>query len=141
MESVRRRSFLPMFLLAIPALAIEPDADAVRGKLNGGETPSIKTPDGRTIVLSGDDPTMAVLRDSRLAGMDLEAHGHTTAPGQFAIDKIHTRSLFAYEGNKKQMVTYWCDVCYIRTFSPGKCWCCQDETKLDLIDPDKVVKK
>jgi hypothetical protein len=138
---VRRRSFLPLFLFAIPALAIEPDAEAVRGKLTGGEAPSIRTQDGRTISLSGDDPTMAVLRDSRLAGTDLEVHGHISAPGQFVIDKIHTRSVFAYEGGKKQMVTYWCDVCYIRTFSPGKCWCCQDETKLDLIDPDKVVKK
>jgi hypothetical protein len=136
---VRRRSFLPLFLFGVPALAIEPEADAVRGKLIAG--PAVRTVDGRTIALSGDDPTMAVLDDSRLTGVDLEAHGHTIAPNQFAIDKIHTRSLFAYQNGKKLMVTYWCDVCYIRTFSPGACWCCQDYTKLDLIDPDKVDKK
>jgi hypothetical protein len=128
--------------MALPALAIEPNADAVRGKLVvDPNAPAVRTKDGRNIVLSGDEPTMAVLRDQRLAGFDLEAHGHTTAPGQFAIDKIHTRSIFAWQDGKKQMVTYWCDVCYIRTFSPGKCWCCQEETRLDLIDPDKVDKK
>ncbi len=84
---------------------------------------------------------MLVLRDSRLAGVDLEVHGHTNAPAQFSIDKIHTRSLFSYRDGKKLMVTYWCDICYIRTFSPGKCWCCQENTRLDLIDPDKVDKK
>ena len=134
-----RRSFLPLFLFGVRALAIEPEAGAVRGKLIGG--PAIHTAGGQSIALSGDDPTMAVLGDSRLTGVDLEARGHTTAPGQFAIDKIHTRSLFAYKNGKKLMVTYWCDVCYIRTFSPGVCWCCQDYTKLDLIDPDKVVKE
>ena len=141
-QLVRRRSFLPFLVFAVPALAIEPDADAIRGKLSVGSdnAPSVRTSNGRTVLLTGDDPTMLVLRDSRLTGSELEAHGHTTAPNQFTIDKIHTRSLFVSQEGKKRMITYWCDVCYIRTFSPGKCWCCQDETRLDLIDPDKVDK-
>ncbi len=137
MGSVKRRSFLPL-LFALPALAIEPDAESVRGKLM--DVPAVRTSDGGTVALSGDDPTMLVLRDKRLAGMDLEIHGHKSAPGQFTIDKIHTRSLFAYQDGKKRMITYWCDVCYIRTFSPGPCWCCQEDTRLDLIDPDTVGK-
>ena len=135
---MRRRSFLPLFLFGLPALAIQPDSDKVRGKLMA--VPAVRTVDGSTIALSGDEATMAVLADSRLTDIDLEAHGHITAPKQFAIDKIHTRSLFAYQNGKQLMITYWCDVCYIRTFSPGVCWCCQDYTKLDLINPDKVVK-
>ncbi|MEO8125879.1 MAG: hypothetical protein ABJF23_06205 [Bryobacteraceae bacterium] len=133
---MRRRTFLPLLLLSVPALAIEPEADAVRGKLIAG--PSVRTANGQTISLSGDDPTMLVLNDERLSGADLEVHGHTRAPGQFVVDKIHTRSLFAYQKGKKLMITYWCDVCYIRTFAPGPCWCCQEYTKLDLIDPDTV---
>jgi hypothetical protein len=142
-ELVRRREFLPLLLLPIPAFAVEPGAEAVRGKLimGPGDAPALRTADGRTIILSGDEPTMAVLRDPRLAGFDFEAHGHAAGPSQFSIDKIHTRSLFTYQDGKKLMVTYWCDVCYIRTFSPGKCWCCQDPTRLDLIDPDKVDEK
>jgi hypothetical protein len=140
---VRRREFLPLLLLPIPAFAVEPGAEAVRGKLivGPGDAPALRTTDGRTINLSGDEPTMAVLRDPRLAGSDFEAHGHADGPSQFSIDKIHTRSLFTYQDGKKLMVTYWCDVCYIRTFSPGKCWCCQEPTRLDLIDPDKVDEK
>jgi hypothetical protein len=38
------------------------------------------------------------------------------------------------------MVTYWCAVCAIRTFTPGICWCCREETELDLLEPDKVDK-
>jgi hypothetical protein len=34
------------------------------------------------------------------------------------------------------MVTYWCQVSYIRTYAPGECWCCQDDTALDLKDPN-----
>ena len=30
------------------------------------------------------------------------------------------------------MVSYWCEVCSIRTFTPGVCMCCQDETAVDL---------
>ena len=131
---MRRRSFLPLLLFAVPALAIETEAEAVRGKLMAG--PAARTSGGKTIALSGDDPTMAVLADERLSGVDLEVHGHTSAPDQFAIDKIHTRSLFAYQNGKKLMVTYWCDVCYIRTYSPGKCWCCQKNTDLDPQDPE-----
>jgi hypothetical protein len=34
------------------------------------------------------------------------------------------------------MVTYWCEVCAIRTYTPGECMCCQENTELDLRDPD-----
>ena len=35
------------------------------------------------------------------------------------------------------MVTYWCEVCAIRSYTPGLCVCCRDETTLDLRDPDQ----
>lgn len=87
---------------------------------------------GKKVALTGDEPTQAVLRDKRLAGMRLEALGHYAAPDRFEVDPIHTRALFVHKDGKRMQVTYWCDVCYIRTFSPGKCWCCQKETDLDL---------
>jgi hypothetical protein len=82
-----------------------------------------------------------VLKDARLAGSDFEVAGHSTGINQFAIDPIHTHSLFVYKDGKRRAVTYWCDICYIRTYTPGKCWCCQEETRLDLRDPDTVDKK
>ena len=54
------------------------------------------------------------------------------------IRPIHTPSLFVYKDGKRLRVTYWCDVCAIRTYTPGICWCCREETELDLRDPDKV---
>ncbi len=84
---------------------------------------------------------MFVLNDDRLANSDFETVGHFSDPSHFAVDPIHTHSLFVYQNGKKLMVTYWCDVCYIRTFAPGKCWCCQADTQLDPVDPDTVDKQ
>jgi hypothetical protein len=110
----------------------------VRGKLNNA---SIRTSNGQSISLTGDDPTMLVLHDARLANSDFETAGHYSDPAHFAVDPIHTHALFVYQNSKKLMVTYWCDVCYIRTFAPGKCWCCQADTALDPVDPDTVDKQ
>jgi hypothetical protein len=136
---VRRRQFLPILLLAVPAFAIDTKTASVRGKLVKG--PALQTKDGKQVLLSGDDPTMLVLRDPRLANADFETAGHYSDPQHFDVDPIHTHALFVYQNGKKLMVTYWCDVCYIRTFAPGKCWCCQGDTKLDPVDPDTVDKQ
>lgn len=111
----------------------------MRGKLIDG--PALQTSDGKIVRLAGDPDTMGVLKDKRMKDADLEARGALTAPGQFTIEPIHTRALFVHKGGKRLVVTYWCDVCAIRTYTPGKCWCCQEETALDLRDPDTVEKK
>lgn len=142
MGVVQRREFLfSLALCGLPAFGADPAPASVRGKLVDG--PAIVTKEGKRIELTGDEATMGVLRDQRVLGVadDFEADGHFTGANKFAINPIHTRSLFTYHNGKKQMITYWCDVCYIRTYTPGKCWCCQEQTKLDLIDPDKVDKK
>jgi hypothetical protein len=40
--------------------------------------------------------------------------------------------MFVHQGGKRLFVTYWCDVCSIRTYTPGLCLCCRKETDLDL---------
>ena len=102
-------------------------SSGLRGKLKASSTPIIGA-----VILAGDDATAGVLSDPRLDGSDFEVLGHYTDPTHFQVDKIHTRSLFVHEGGKRLMITYWCDVCYIRTYTPGKCWCCQKDTDLDL---------
>ena len=116
---------------AVPGLAL-------RGKLvqTDGQTPAIETSRGKRVQLHGDEPTMGVVADKRLAGADLEAVGHFNLPGLFEIDPIHTRALFVHKDGKKLYVTYWCEVCYIRTYTPGVCWCCQKYTDLDLREPE-----
>ena len=68
----------------------------------------------------------------------MEARGHFTAPDKFLIDPQHTRALLVRDGGKLKMITYWCDVCYIRAYAPGPCVCCQKDTDLDLRDLDDI---
>lgn len=135
------RPWIVLLALATAAcLAAAPPADSVQGKLvqQPGKPPAIETAGGKRIELDGDEPTLGVLRDQRLAGFDLKAKGHFTAPGRFQVDPIHTRSLLVHKDGHHLLITYWCDTCSIRTYTPGLCWCCQKETTLDLRDPETL---
>ena len=125
--------------LAAACAAQAPVPATIRGKLvqRAGQPPAIESADHRIISLDGDEPTKGVLNDRRLGGFDLEAKGHFTAPGEFLVDPIHTKALFVHKDGHVKVITYWCDVCSIRTYTPGPCWCCQKETLLDLRDPDQ----
>jgi hypothetical protein len=109
----------------------------LRGYLEAGDKPVLITSEGRHIHLESDEPTMKVLGDERLNKADLEALGRGEGDDRFVVGPIHTRSLFVHKDDKRLMITYWCDVCYIRTYSPGKCWCCQKYTDLDLRESDQ----
>jgi hypothetical protein len=137
------RVCLCLFALAVSALsaADKPkSADIVHGKLivSAGQPPAIETDEHQLIHLDGDQPTRKVLHDPRVNGFEVEAHGHFTAPGQFLLDPQHTRSLVVHDHGKLKMITYWCDVCYIRAYAPGPCVCCQKDTEIDLRDLDDI---
>ena len=121
-------------------MAAEPHQSvSVRGKLSvhEGAPATVETPDHQIVTLDGDAVTRKVLNDERLNGFEIEARGHFTAPGRFAIDPTHTHSLLVRQNGKLKLVSYWCDICSIRAYTPGPCVCCQRETNFDLIDPDK----
>src|SRR5271165_130613 len=105
----------------------------LRGKLaiHPGAPATIETASHETVTLDGDETVRKVLADSRLNGFEVEAKGHFTAPGKFLIDPSHTRSLLVGQGGKLKLITYWCEVCSIRDYTPGPCRCCQRETTLD----------
>ena len=132
-------SLLIVGVLSLPA-ATEAKSETVRGKLvvRSGEAPVLETAENKRIVLDGDTPTRKVLHDPRVNGFEVEARGHFTAPGKFLIDPQHTRALVVRDGGKLKMITYWCDVCYIRAYAPGPCVCCQKDTDLDLRDLDDI---
>lgn len=132
------RVWATLILLLGALSGAEPEAISLRGKLiqEPGKAPAILAGEKR-IALSGDDQTMKVLEDERLKDADFEVRGHFEGPEKFAVDHIHTRSLFLHKDGKRLVVSYWCDVCYIRTYSPGKCWCCQKYTDLDPVEPDR----
>ena len=111
----------------------------LRGKLfvRAGKAPAIEMPDHKLVALDGDDSTLKILHDQRLNGFAVEARGHFTGPGQFQADPIHTRGLLVRQDGRLKMITYFCEVCNIRSFTPGPCVCCQKETALELRDPDE----
>jgi hypothetical protein len=129
---MRRRQFGAILLTAgvslLRGLAAtgQPAKDSVKGKL-------IQHQDA----LSGDEDTQKVLHDPRLAGVTLEAIGHFAAPGQFAVEPIFEKNMFVPKDGKRLRITYWCDICSIRTYAPGVCVCCQKWTDLDLRDPNQ----
>jgi len=140
MKVVSRRLFLlttGLLRLAVSSLARVAGV-SIRGKLT-------RSPDQKTVLevspnklvsFNGDQATQGVLNDQRIWGTDFEAVGHFNSPDHFEIDPIHTRSMFVHKDGKRLMITYWCDVCYIRTYTPGTCVCCQKYTDLDLRESD-----
>lgn len=134
---LRNRTAVALLLTGVACLAAAPTT--VRGKLvqREGKPPALETPDHKIISLDGDEPTRGVLNDKRLNGFDLEAKGQFSDPDHFVVDPIHTKAMFVHKEGRVKVITYWCDICSIRTYTPGKCWCCQQETTLDLRDPDQ----
>lgn len=133
MAITRRHFTLSAVSLSIAGLAsAESEPVTLRGKLTPGGR--LLIPGGKTIQLQGDEQTTGVLNDTRLKDVDFEVIGQPTANGGFQILPIHKRAMFVHKDDKRLYVTYWCAVCSIRTYTPGICWCCQDETALDLKD-------
>jgi hypothetical protein len=129
---MRRRE---MMLLLVPAIAAAEEGRArVRGKLgkDGEGRPVLLAEGGGEVRLTGDEDTMGVLRDERVIGSEFELVGERGQGGVFVVDPIHKKAMFVVRGGKRLFVTYWCDICSIRTYTPGKCWCCQEETELDI---------
>jgi len=119
----------------LPALAWSEDAPVtLRGKLtqDPGQDPVLTVEGGKRIKLEGDEQTAGVLRDERLKDIDFEVMGHMEGPTTMKILPIHKRAMYVHQNGKRLFVTYWCAVCSIRTYTPGVCWCCQDQTALDL---------
>jgi len=79
---------------------------------------------------------LGVLKDPRLSGVELEALGRFKAEKLFEIGPIHTRSMFVHRDGRRLFISYWCELCSIRTYTPGICWCCQQDTALDLREKD-----
>ena len=124
--------------MAALCLAADPQTITLEGKLTvrAGQPATLETAAHQVVQLDGDAPTRKVLGDARLNGFEIQAKGHYTEPGRFQIDPMHTRSMLVKKDGHLKMVTYWCDVCSIRAYTPGPCVCCQQETVLDLRDPD-----
>jgi hypothetical protein len=138
MDFTRRRILVVFPCAAALVRSASAAGTAFRGKLVEG--PALQGADGKRLKLTGDADTLGTLKDARLVGTDFEVVG-VLAGDTVTINPIQEAALFAYKDGKRLRVTYWCDVCAIRTYTPGLCWCCREETVLDLREPDTVDKK
>jgi len=142
MERLSRRFVVS--LLPFTAMAFAADiggGEIVRGKLvirDGRGT--LETAEHQVIQLNGDEATLKVLGDKRLNGFEAQVKGRYTAAGRFTIDPIHTKALLVNDHGKYKLITYWCEICSIRSYTSGPCVCCQRYTDLDLRDPDSNDK-
>ncbi|HEY1205922.1 MAG: hypothetical protein ABSH46_01980 [Bryobacteraceae bacterium] len=122
-----------VLFLALAAASLP--QSSVRGKLvqREGKPPAIETTGHDLVAVEGEPETLAVLNDKRLAGFDIELVGHYDAPGRFTVGPFYTStSIIVHKDGKRYSVSYWCPICSIRAYTPGKCVCCQQETHLDL---------
>ncbi len=136
------RLCLCLLAIAVGSLAAADvhSIDTLRGKLHiqPGQPATIETADHGTIKLEGDDTSTKLLGDERLNGYEVEVKGHFAAPDRFLLAPSHTHSMMVRQNGRLKLITYWCDVCSIRSYTPGPCVCCQKYTALDLLDPDQA---
>lgn len=135
-----RRRFLRA-IWALPAGVLGATGERVRGVLEHdaqGE-PWLRVSNGERIRLEGDEDTMKVLRDRRLAGRQMEVRGSSPGRGRFQAGPFHEKNVLVIEDGKEYVVTYWCNVCSIRSYTPGLCVCCYQETELDLRPVDSPL--
>lgn len=111
----------------------------MRGRLVSARErkPALETPGPAVTFLQGDKDTVGVLLDPRLQGEDFEARGRFLKPSVFEILPIHLRAMFVHRNGQRFVITYWCELCAIRAYTPGVCPCCQQEMALDLQPPDR----
>ena len=130
-----------IFAFLRPALAAtnQSGQETLQGKLtqHGDGPATLDLPDGRSIAVAGETESQKVLHDPRLAGMTVEGLGHFTSPQEFTLGPFYDKNMYVLKDGKRLRVTYWCDVCAIRTYTPGPCVCCQKWTDLDLRDPNQ----
>ncbi len=118
--------------VALASVAFAQSPSPLRGKLiqPPDKDPVIEV-NGRRVAIEADEDTWQVLRDERLAGADVQLLGNAKDADHFTVSGTYLHPVSVWRDGKRLYVTYWCDVCYIRTYVPGKCWCCQKYTLLD----------
>ena len=127
-----RRRLLQIWAVPAPLVLADHAQDLVRGKLRTGAAPAVEAPGGIRTTLVTDKSSARVLVDRRLEGLDVEVSGRQIDPGRFEIGPFHLSPVRVIRDGKRLYITYWCETCSIRSYFPGLCVCCWEDTQLDL---------
>ncbi len=102
--------------------------ESIRGQLAQpveGRPLQLITTAGRAVELAVDELLERTMRDPQLAGRTWEALGREAADGRFEVNRA-----FTVKDGRRYRVTYYCEICHITTYEPGRCMCCQEDTEL-----------
>jgi hypothetical protein len=80
---------------------------------------ALVTSTNKVYPLVKDDGSRMFFKDSRLLNRPMRLTGRLVAGGFLQVVQVHS-----VINGKLHEVDYWCDICSIRAFEPGKCACC-----------------
>lgn len=108
----------------------------IRGQLLAAESQEaehqLKSDDGKVWQLVVETDAYHALHDPKLAGRTWEFVGLPLEDDQFEV-----RKLFTIKDGKRYNVTYYCEICHIVSYRPGRCMCCQEDVELREIPAEE----
>jgi hypothetical protein len=104
------------------------DRQSVEASGSANQPLGFVTNEGKKYKVAGDSISNAQLRDPLLIDREWELAGTMQPDGHLEIVK-----LFTIKDGKRYRVTYFCEICNITTYEPGRCMCCQGPTDLHEI--------
>ena len=132
------KALLLCTLLVVPVWADSPAAEqvVVRGQLLAAENAEadhrLKSDDGEVWNLVVETDAFHALHDPKLADRTWEFVGNPLEG-----DKFEVRKLFTIKDGKRFNVTYYCEICHIVSYRPGRCMCCQEDVELREIPAEE----
>jgi hypothetical protein len=122
----------------IPAAAGQEPSVEGRLVVEAGKSSVIEA-EGKTVPLTSSRRSVRdTLHDTRISGKRIKAIGTQNPDGTFDVDEFY---VVQPDGALYRLV-YFCNVCNITRFGPGKCSCCQQPTiPTEIPQTDPRVRK
>ena len=109
-------------LVASETQEVAPDHSLVD---HDGDSFVFESSEGRRFQATVEGDNWHILSDPQLAERLWEIEGEWVSDGVFAAKKI-----FTVKDGALFQVTYYCEICNITSFRPGRCMCCQEDVEL-----------
>ncbi len=122
--------------------ALEKPTAVLTGRLtHQGRAPILKVPvrgggEVKTYrLVPSDEYTSALLGEERIRGWELRVEGRRKGK-----DTVQVERLFSVRDGRLHKVTYYCHICNITSYKPGRCDCCQEPTEVREVphDPEGI---
>ncbi|MBI1352890.1 MAG: hypothetical protein GC160_00990 [Acidobacteria bacterium] len=131
------RALALCLLLVAPALAdSQVEFTTIRGHVlpmaDEEAEPRLRDESGKVWTLAVETDAFHTLHDPKLADRTWEFVGVPQAGGSFDVHK-----LFTIKDGERFQVTYYCEICHIVSYRPGRCMCCQEPVELREIPAEK----